>query len=77
MFLTSGLREALKKEIDDISSFLYEKQIEIYGEQPEPDYDYYDWIATPEEEVDNEVKNRLSSLKGNMRDKIKAHISEE
>ena len=80
LFLPEKLREELKKEIDDIDAFLTEKQIEIYGRDPDK-YDegeYEAWFKdlSPEEQVDVEVKDRLSKLKGVMRDKIKKHVSE-
>lgn len=80
LFLPEKLREELKKEIDDIDAFLTDKQIEIYGWEPEqPDEGEYEaWYEdlSPEEQIDVDVVDRLSKLKGAMRDKIKKHISE-
>jgi len=84
LFLPDKLREGLKKEIQDIDQFLFEKEIEIFGE-PEPpeefpeEYEHEAWLASisPVERVDVEVRDRLSRLKGSMRDKIKKYISEE
>lgn len=79
LFLPQRLREELKKEIDDIDAFLTEKQIELYGEPDVGEGDEYEaWFAglSPEEQADVEVTDRLSRLKGVMRDKIKKHVSE-
>jgi hypothetical protein len=79
LFLPERLRDELKKEIDDIDSFLTEKEIEIYGWEPPSDEGEYEaWFEdlSPEEQLDVEVKDRLSKLKGVMRDKIKKHVSE-
>ncbi|MGB8780913.1 MAG: hypothetical protein WCD81_09745 [Candidatus Bathyarchaeia archaeon] len=80
LFLPEKLREELKKEIDDIDTFLTEKQIEIYGEPPDlgEEDEYEEWFADlpPEDQANIEITDRLSKLKGVMRDKIKKHISE-
>jgi hypothetical protein len=80
LFLPEKLREELKKEIDSIDAFLVEKEIELYGEPPDvgDEGDYEGWFAdlSPEEQADVEVTDRLSKLKGVMRDKIKKHVSE-
>ena len=79
IFIPTKLRNELKKELQDIWNFLYSKQIEMYG--PEPEYeeeDYEAWTEVfPEEAVDAEITERLSKLKGSMRSKIKEYISEE
>lgn len=77
LFLDKQLREILRKEMDDIQLFLSIKEVELYGEPEAPDYDAEDWIddRSPEQVVDDEVKERLSSLKQNMREKLKEHIS--
>lgn len=82
LFLPDKLRGELKKEIQDIDQFLLEKQIDLYGGPPEEWFeedDYEAWFESlsPEERVDIEVRDRLSKLKGSMRNKIKKHISEE
>ena len=81
LFLPDKLREELKKEIQDIDQFLFEKQIDLYGEPPEEYFedDYEAWFESlsPEERVDVEVRDRLSKLKGSMRNRITKHISEE
>ena len=79
IFIPAKLRNELKKELQDIWNFLYSKQIDMYG--PEPEYeeeDYETWAeAFPEEALDAEITERLSKLKGSMRSKIKEYISEE
>jgi len=34
LFLSEGMREELKKELNDVDTFLQERQSEIYGEPP-------------------------------------------
>jgi len=78
MFLPDKLREELRKEMQNIDAFLYAKMEELYGTEPEyPDYE--DWIQdiSPEEEVDMEVRQRLSGLKDSMRREIRKYVSEE
>jgi len=80
LFVPEKLRDELKTEIGDIDTFLTRKEIELHGE-PYDDVDqgeYEDWVAdlSPEEQVDVELTDRLSRLKGVMRDKIKKHVSE-
>lgn len=79
IFIPISLRNELKKELQDIWNFLYDKQIEIYGSEPEyPPDDYEAWAEVfPEKALDFEIKDRLKNLKGSMRDKIKKYISEE
>ncbi len=79
LFLPAGLRNELRKEVDDIDRFLLRKEIEIQGE-PEYDQDEYEaWFAdlSPEEQLDVEVRDRLSRLKENMRSKMEKHLSDE
>jgi hypothetical protein len=80
IFLNDKLRKDLKKELYDIDAFLTEKELEFFGPPPEQDeQDYGDWFESlsPDQQIDVEVENRLTSLKGTMRDRIKKHVSEE
>ena len=79
LFLPHKLREELRKEVRDIDSFLLEKEIDLYGEPSgygEDEHEAWFESLSPEERVDVEVRDRLSKLKGSMRDKIKKYISE-
>jgi hypothetical protein len=80
VFLPEKLRLELKKEMNNIDRFLFEKELEIYRWEPaEPDEgEYKAWFKdlSPEEQLDVEVTDRLSNLKGLMRDKIKKYVSE-
>ena len=78
IFVPDKLRKELKKKIWDIELFLYEQELELYGPPPEIPDDYEDWIEdlSPEELVDMELENRLSKLKGSMRESIKKYVSE-
>jgi uncharacterized membrane-anchored protein YhcB (DUF1043 family) len=84
LFLPDKLKEELKKEMQDIDQFLFDKEIELYGEPSEEwlqtsQNDYEAWFESlsPKERVDEEVKERLSSLKSSMRKKIEKYISTE
>lgn len=78
IFLPEKLRNYLEKQVADVSLFLSIKEAELYGEPPDYSDDYQDWLEslTPEEQVDNELSERLSSLKKNMRDSIKKQIAD-
>lgn len=79
IFLPTKLQNDLRKEMKDIRDYLYSKQIEIFGEEPDyPEDDYEAWAAAfPEQALDVEVMNRLSKLKGSMRSKIKEYVSQD
>ena len=79
LFLPEKLVVDLRKELSDIDHYLTEKEYEIMGPPPEyPEEEYQEWMQSldPFEEVDMEVKNKLSTLKRDMKDKIKKNISE-
>lgn len=80
LFLPDDLRTDLKKEIQNIDQFLFEKQIEFEGPPPEFDEEEHEaWIQSlnPYEAVDVEVRDRLGRLKRSMRDRIRKSVSEE
>lgn len=79
IFLPEKLCKELKKELQSIDAFMWEKLEDIYGPPPEEEPDDYEaWAeAYPEDALDAEIRSRLMGLKGSMRDKIKKYISEE
>lgn len=80
IFLPNRLRNELKSELSSLDDFLSEKEIELRGPPPEyPPEEYEAWFEdlSPDEQLDIEVENRLSTLKDTMRSKIKNHVSDE
>ena len=78
IFLPEKLKQELKNEVQDVSSFLSKKIEEFYGTEPEPPDDYEDWAEalSPDEEIEAELEARLKGLKSKMRGKIKRYVSE-
>jgi hypothetical protein len=82
LFLPVALKRELRKQLLELDAFLQEKEFEIYGEpeeDPHAEEEYESWFSdlSPDEQLDVEIEQKLESVKGNMRDKIQKHMSDE
>ena len=75
MFLPQALRQSLKQEADEVHKLVTEFDLELNGPQPEYDDEWFEELP-PWEEMDNEIKDRLRSIRPTLGEKIRQYILE-
>lgn len=78
IFLPIKLREDLKKEVQNVDDFIYQREIDIGMRQEYPE-EWEEWVQEydPIEELKKDLGTRLKGLKSSMRNRIRKYFSEE
>jgi hypothetical protein len=78
LFLPQALRQSLKQETDEIDKLVNELDLETHGDPPEYD-DSDEWFEElePWERLDQQIKDKLRTIRPTLRERIRKYISGE
>lgn len=76
LFLPQALRQSLKQETDEVDKLVSELDLEMNGPPPEYDDEWFEELPRWEQ-LDQEIKDKLRSIRPTLREKIRRYISGE